>query len=534
MRSNYPETKKAMNQTMKYLSVAALVVMGAILASCSRKETVDPKEETPEVVEPKKPVVEDNIVVCTTTVSFDTDGTKALNSAGVKTFAEGEMIAVIYKNTGNETVKAVSEPLPSGSYDHTATFTVTLTNPAADAAVRIIYPAAMAVSYVGPAVAVNADATINYTALSSQDGTLATLSSNLDLAVYDGNLIGTSLPADPALKNKLAICIYSLKNSDGDEITHTVTGMTINDGTYNYGVSRPASSGPIYVAIRPTSNATIKYTATNGTDYYSKTVTEKTYAASEMYPLGLRMALSSPIDLLTLGGNFTATHGEVLCGTLGGNYKVSIAAGAIVTLDDVIINGDNPVSYPWAGITCEGDATIILKGANTVKGFYAYYPGIYVPEGSTLTILGDGSLNASSNGYGAGIGGGTDINCGNIRIDGGTITAQGGELCAGIGAGGSDDTNVTCGTITITGGKVTAVGGSTAAGIGSGGMVDYYSSTCGDITIASTVESVTATKGGEFAPYSIGPGFGGSCGTVTIGGVETGSISTSPYTYPSL
>ena len=736
-----------MKQTMKYLSMAALVVMGAILASCSKKEIVDPKEETPEVVDPvgpEEPAIEDNIVVCTTTVSFDTDGTKALTEHGVKTFAEGDAIVVIYKNDKGETVMAVSNSLPAGDYGNTASFEVTLTNPADNAKVRIIYPSYMAPTDVAPDVAVDDDATIRYDSLENfQDGTLEKLSKRWDLAVYDGYLEDTILPANPALHNKLAICKYTLKDSDGtSDITSSITGMTISDGTNIYRVKRSAADGPIYVAIRPTANATVTYTATNGTDYYTKTVTDKTYAASEMYQLGLRMAASKTIDLASLPLNFVAQDGDVLTGTLGGDYKISIAAdatvtlsdvtingtdeydykwagltcegnatiilkdgttntvkgfflfypgvfvpsgstltikgetlgtgsldassnglgagiggglsincgniiisggtvtatggqyaagigsggpngscgaitiadtvtgvtatkgedapnsigagysgscgtvtiggvvtgsistspyiysnntivlstidshrvalngytltgtlggdykvsiadGAIVTLDNVIINGDDPVSYPWAGITCEGDATIILKGANTVKGFYAYYPGIYVPEGSTLTILGDGSLNASSNGYGAGIGGGTDINCGNIRIDGGTITAQGGELCAGIGAGGSDATSVTCGTITITGGKVTAVGCLYAAGIGSGGKMVSNSSTCGDITIASTVESVTATKGGEFAPNSIGSGYGGSCGTVTIGG-EVGAISTSPYTYPSL
>jgi len=47
----------------------------------------------------------------------------------------------------------------------------------------------------------------------------------------------------------------------------------------------------------------------------------------------------------------------------------------------------------------------------------------------------------------------------------------------------------------------------------------------------NTVTRVTATKGSS-APNSIGGGNGSSCGTITIGGVVTGNISTSPYTYP--
>ena len=493
--------------------MAALVVMGAILAGCSKSEIEVTKEDTPEVVEP---VAEDNIVVCTTTVSFETDATKALNEDGVKTFAAGDMIAVIYKNTSNQTVKAVSNPLPDGDYGNSASFTVSLTNPAGDAAVRIIYPAAMAATTIATNVDVDADATINYAALNTQNGTLETLSSNLDLAVYDGNLEGTSLPADPALHNKLAICIYTLKDNAATpiDITSTITGMTISDGTYNYTVNRSAAAGPIYVAIRPTSDATINYTATNGTNYYKKTVTDKTYAASQMYPLGLRMATSSIIDLATLPADFTAQHNNLLTGSLGDNYKISIADGATVTLDGVTINGENDDKYAWAGLTCLGDATIILKDGttNTVKGFYEDYPGIQsakrVGEGEeyTLTVSGTGALTASSNGCGAGIGGGWNIACGNITISGGTVTATGGEKAAGIGS----SFLVSCGNIRITGGTVNAIGGNYASGIGSA----YYGS-CNNITITSDVTSVTATKGSG-APNSIGAGYYCTCGTVTI------------------
>ena len=219
-----------------------------------------------------------------------------------------------------------------------------------------------------------------------------------------------------------------------------------------------------------------------------------------------RSAGPAATDLSTINANYTASDGEILTGTLANNVKISIADGATVTLDGVTINGEGYGSYEWAGITCEGDATIILSGTNTVKGFDGEYPGIYVPSGKTLTIQGDGSLTASSNGFGAGIGGGYDIACGNIEIQGGTITATGGRWAAGIGSGSYEN----CGNITISGGTITATGGEGAAGIG-GGSEGY----CSSITITSGVTSVTATKGEE-APNSIGAGEDGSCGTVSI------------------
>ncbi len=250
------------------------------------------------------------------------------------------------------------------------------------------------------------------------------------------------------------------------------------------------------------------------------TLPDKEVEAGKIYNI-----TRSIVDLSTIFSNYTASNGVTLTGTLASNVKISIADGATVTLNNVTINGTKDSNYKWAGITCVGNATIILSGTNTVKGFYENYPGIYVPVDYTVTIKGSGSLTASSNGYGVGIGGGYDIACGNIEIQGGTVTATGGNQAAGIGGG----NNANCGNITISGGTVTATGGANgAAGIGSG---PGSKAGCGDITITTGVTKVTATKGSG-APNSIGAGIAGTCGTVTIGGVETGNITESPYTYP--
>ena len=263
--------------------------------------------------------------------------------------------------------------------------------------------------------------------------------------------------------------------------------------------------------------------------------------------------------LSTISSDYTAQDGETLTGTLGSNVKISIADGAKVTLKDVDINGSGTwTSGDYAGITCEGDATITLEGTNTVKGFDDKYPGIFVSSGKTLVINGTGELNASSNGSydngsggagigggnkmncgnieiqsgtvtatgnanGAGIGGGQDANCGNITISGGTVTATGGDRAAGIGGGrrGSSGTKDeydtgSCGNITISGGTITATGGEDAAGIGGGrGNNNVMKSSCGTIEITSGVTSVTATKGSDYA-QSIGAGRFGTCGDVTI------------------
>ncbi len=311
----------------------------------------------------------------------------------------------------------------------------------------------------------------------------------------------------------------------------------------------------------------------DGTSYCSKvTIGDRVCWEVDYYPYGGYNVIQtnqlvyptpapSVTDLATITENYTASDGEILTGKLGTNVKISIAACATVTLDNADINGDATwKTGNYAGLSCLGDATIILKDGttNTVKGFYENYPGIQAAHNTgsgdeyTLTIQGTGSLTASSNGWGAGIGGGYQIpcgnivinggssieatgghaagigggqsaNCGDITISGGNITANGGESGAGIGTG----NNGTCGNITISGGSITANGGSYAAGIGTG-----FNGNCGSITIYNTVTSVWASKGTD-ATNSIGTGYGESCGTVTIGGDE-GSISTSPYIYAPL
>ena len=187
-------------------------------------------------------------------------------------------------------------------------------------------------------------------------------------------------------------------------------------------------------------------------------------------------AAGNTVDLSTLTADYEAQDGDVLTGSTT-SYKVTIADGATVTLDGVTIEGVNSDWYPFAALTCVGDATIILKegSTNKLKGFQSGYPGIFVPEGKTLTIQGSGSLDASAEGA-AGIGGGYAKHCGNITIEGGTITATGAYGAAGIGGG--------------------------------------WKGNCGNITIKKTVTSVTATKG--YGANSIGAGKEGSCGTVTI------------------
>ena len=265
-----------MKKTMRFLSMAALALVGAVTVGCSSDDNI--------IDEPQQPESKSNVVTLTTTVSLDGGAqTRALTSGGVKTFAAGETMALVYKNTSSATVKVVSTALTDGDITNdgkSATFTFELTNPDKAQNVTYIYPAAMT----------NNDGTVNYDALASQDGTLATLSSSLDLGTCSAAWYGSSLPV-ATLVNELAILAITLKNSTGtSDITSTITGMTVSDGTNTYAITRSAAAGPIYVAIQPTSSASIEVTATDGTTDYTKSLTGKTYAAGNGYSVSWRMA----------------------------------------------------------------------------------------------------------------------------------------------------------------------------------------------------------------------------------------------------
>ena len=276
---------------MKFLSIAALAVVGAVIIGCARDNSFldDASQQTAST---------DHVVTLTTTVGFDegeadvAPNTRALTADGKKTFANDDRIAVVYTNTSDVIVKAVSEALTSSDITNlgkSATFTVTLTNPKPNGSVKYIYPAAMAKD----------DGSENYDALAIQNGVLYSLYTKLDLATYEGTLTETAgLPASTTLTNQLAILALKLKNIDGtSDLTSSINSLILNDGTYSYRFNRSTDTNPIYLAIRPTSNADILVTATANPGFYVKTLTNKTYQASNGYPLSWRMSESDAFSV---------------------------------------------------------------------------------------------------------------------------------------------------------------------------------------------------------------------------------------------
>ena len=200
-------------------------------------------------------------------------------------------------------------------------------------------------------------------------------------------------------------------------------------------------------------------------------------------------------------------------------YEV-ISSNSTYLSDDnwYVVMGDVTVS---SRITVNGDVNIVLCDGASLHAS----KGITVLKDDSLTVWqqteGTGSIliddvDRFCAGIGStGVGGWGTTYCGTITVNGGKITAAGGEDGAGIGGGESSHGGV----ITINAGEVTAVGGMNAAGIGGG---DAGNS--GNITI----NGGTVNAKGGVASAGIGAGFNGNGEFITInGGIVTAkSIST--------
>jgi len=258
----------------------------------------------------------------------------------------------------------------------------------------------------------------------------------------------------------------------------------------------------------------------------------------------------SQVNAITCNGaaTFVLADGSSNTITAGPNEKCTMkSSGTLKFMGGSSGTGKLSVTFnnsqsDYGAIFSSGE--IIIEGGSitaTSNGYGAPIGGTRKSRCGNITIKG-GSVNAKCTGYNAGIGGycnnitisgGTvvargasmaagigdayysDGSCGNITISGGNVTAYGGSSAAGIGTGLVGE----CGNIKITGGTVTAIGGSGSAGIGtskSTGAGSY--GTCGDITIANTITKVIATKGDANASNYIGKTDSYShVGTITLG-----------------
>ncbi len=478
-----------------YFVMALALALG--FTQCKKEQPVTPQSES-------------NGVMITLNVENGDSRHDVNTVTGEVDFENGD---VIYVGDGSHYIGTLTRT--------SETFTGTITAPADGTEIYFYFVGGLTPSAT-PAAGTTTDFKVD---ISDQSSTLPVLSCN-HVTFREGTRSYSC-----KLRNKCALVKYTFTNE-----SRTVrVGGRYTQATINF--ANGAADDPANAAITPvgttgfitlkSESATEKYgiflpqAAVEGAEmimgYEGYTLDVPAIGHNDYTTINGDAAVTNNIVYLDyLTGNYTATNGKILTGTLNSEtqpYKINVnTAGATVTLRNASINGKNNSSYGWAGITCENNTTLVIEGTNNVTGFYEDYPGIHIASGKTLTIQGTGTLNASSNGgangWGAGIGGSDLVDCGNIVINSGTINATGGVWMAGIGGG----YNKNCGSITINGGNVTATGGNKAAGIGTG---------C--VTANNTITGINISGGTVVATGGIGGagiGTGLSRGNITGGGIS--------------
>ena len=185
-----------------------------------------------------------------------------------------------------------------------------------------------------------------------------------------------------------------------------------------------------------------------------------------------------------------------------------------LTLKDVKIDvSDTGDQYDWdqkgkaaLSVQGKGNVEIELDGDNELKSG-TQSAGLEKTSTGTLTLKDDnneaGSLTATGGFNSAGIAGGSSGSGENITINGGEVTASGGDNWDDCGAGIGGGNGGVGKNITITGGTVNVTGGY-GGGAGIGGGVNASGS---NVTVSGAAQ-VTATAGKSNGSYGAGATIG--------------------------
>lgn len=180
-------------------------------------------------------------------------GTRAITDPGDGTlnasWQVGEQIAIVYNDdiTDVKCIATVTTVDGAGNATVTATLPDDIEN---NQEVTFIYPASAA-----------DERGLRSNLLAKQDGTLATLSSQFDVATAEGKIVRDGDTAQPngtvTLQNQFAICKFQFKD-ESDKLMSTITKVTITDLSTSevITVTTPSLQSVVYVAMKPSKNST--------------------------------------------------------------------------------------------------------------------------------------------------------------------------------------------------------------------------------------------------------------------------------------
>ncbi|MCL2888943.1 MAG: hypothetical protein FWE65_00800 [Eggerthellaceae bacterium] len=336
--------------------------------------------------------------------------------------------------------------------------------------------------------------------------------------------------------------VYEIIGSGGPIVVNVDTVLVLNNAT------RTHSSSPLL--IQGTAKCTI-YLVEGTTNYMTSNGTILQNNAGISVAPNAALIIDGPGFLGAVGGESSAGIGgyinarngsiTILNGDInarGSMYAAGIGSGrrdgvAHFSAGPITINGGRVEAmggYYAAGIgggyassggtTTINNGTVIAHGGNGGAGIGGGYnvSTLRDADGGTI-IINAGHVSAYGGHASAGIGGGCGGYGGIIKINGGTVVAEGSANSgtriggAGIGGGGMWSTSYTQGSssgyIYITGGTVTATSYGSSAGIGGG-----YEYTADYIEISGGIVAAEAKGNGA----GIGAGGKASCGTINISG----------------
>ena len=359
----------------------------------------------------------------------------------------------------------------------------------------------------------------NWMSLFNQDDGLAyVLRATADNASYDTPV---SLQFTHQLA-KVRVVTKGTVNVRHIAVTNAPLGCSVQDGIVTSGVNEPVDNylyeteyegiGTCWeICLPPCSVQQFMVMSEAGGSSYFNIDNSVTLEAGKVHTITITAVIdgTQTIDLSTLTDTRVINDNGTYYVTGTGQYGIRVTNGnPNIYLEDAQISVSDGNAIDIQG----GSPTIHVKG-NDNEVTSSDGAGIYVAEGSTVTITGrsrDDALTTRGGNGGSGIGG-NHATCGNIEISNMTVHAHGSDekgdfLSAGIGGSGNNG----CGTITIDNATISAYGASDGAagnmsspGIG-GGLYGDRKGTYSTITIKNNSQ-VSVQRGSNRSDY-IGSG----------------------------
>ena len=277
-------TMKKMITNMKAL--AALLMVGAAVTSCSSDDSIIGEPDAPQVY------------TMTVEASKGTNGTRALADGGTtltSTWSEGDKVEVW---TDDGTTKKYGE-LTAQTAGASTTLSGTLSSlPHNDETLTL--------KYLSP----------DY---DTQDGTLTGSAKSIDkvcdyaTATVTATVSGTSVTTTAAsFENQQAVVKFTLKDNAATPKAISPTALTVRDGTHTVSLTIPDATyttngdGVVYVAIPGFSGKTVSLSATVGSDTYTYDKASVTFENGNFYRITVKMKRQASGDVLP--GKFTVNE----------------------------------------------------------------------------------------------------------------------------------------------------------------------------------------------------------------------------------